>query len=225
MDKKSLNYTILSVDTSTQNLSMCLYKKEIFYEENIFSEDHSENLINMLDKILKKTKTKLKDLTYIATNIGPGSFTGLRIGLSFVKTLALNLNLKIITTTSFGILIKEFLNNLDKIKNFQIMTLFPSVKNEFYVCKFALRNENLKQKIYPECLEINKLKNLIKKFNEDCLIIAPNFVQQQNFLTLKKVNFSSKNIIRLFLEKKYKNIFSIVKPQKLSPLYIRKTYY
>ncbi|MFN3551024.1 MAG: tRNA (adenosine(37)-N6)-threonylcarbamoyltransferase complex dimerization subunit type 1 TsaB, partial [Endomicrobiia bacterium] len=92
MDKKYLNYTILSLDTSTKNLSMCLYKNGKFYEENIQSEDHSENLTKILDKILKKTKTKLNQITHLLVNIGPGSFTGLRIGLSFVKTLALNLN-------------------------------------------------------------------------------------------------------------------------------------
>ncbi len=224
MYKKNINSVVLSLDTSTQNLSMCLYKNGIFYEENIFSEDHSESLIKILNKILKKTKTKLIQITHLAVNIGPGSFTGLRIGLSFVKTLALNLNLKIITTTSFGMLINEFLENSSKFQDFQAITLVPSVKNEFYVCKFVLKNKKLEQKIYPKCFEIKKIKDLIKNYKKSFIIVA-NFVNFEDYLKIKKINLSSKNIIRLFLENKYKNIFKIIKPQNLYPLYIRKTYY
>jgi len=48
----------------------------------------SQQVLNLIDRILKKHKKTLKDITEIKVNLGPGSFTGLRVGVSVANTLA-----------------------------------------------------------------------------------------------------------------------------------------
>ncbi|MCX7716033.1 MAG: tRNA (adenosine(37)-N6)-threonylcarbamoyltransferase complex dimerization subunit type 1 TsaB [Endomicrobia bacterium] len=166
---------ILAVDTSTQKLSMSLYscrKNKIYcYEESV--SDHSENLIKFLNKLLIKTNVKLDDITHIGVNTGPGSFTGLRIGLSFVKTLARYLNIKVITTTSFNMILWEIINSVNIEKTLDIITLFPSVKNEFYFCKFRIESK----KIIEQKSQIGYIKtDDFYKLEEFDVLAYPDFI-------------------------------------------------
>lgn len=217
---------ILSVDTSTWLLSMSIYKCNKFYSINLFTEDHSENLVKCLDKLLKKTNLDLRDIDFVGVNIGPGSFTGLRIGLSFVKTLALNLNLKVICVNSFDIIFYEFIKKYkieDLEKKLNIVALFPSIKNEFYFCKYILDDKNLEISGYGYL----KIQDVERTFSDSKLIV-PASVKEIKFSSkfeVFEVKFDSANtIIKIFLENK-EDLYKLVKPKKLFPLYIRQTYY
>ena len=48
----------------------------------------SQELVTLIEKVLKKQKKELKDLTAIEINLGPGSFTGLRIGIAVANALS-----------------------------------------------------------------------------------------------------------------------------------------
>jgi tRNA threonylcarbamoyladenosine biosynthesis protein TsaB len=82
---------ILAVDTSTMAGSVALFDgSSLLGEVNISSHiTHSRRLLNAIDIILKGTALELKDIDYYAIAIGPGSFTGLRIGLGTIKGLAM----------------------------------------------------------------------------------------------------------------------------------------
>lgn len=82
---------ILAVDTSTMAGSVAIFDDaSLLGEVNISSRiTHSRRLLNAIDVLLKSTGLELKDIDYFAAAIGPGSFTGLRIGLSTIKGLAL----------------------------------------------------------------------------------------------------------------------------------------
>lgn len=58
-------------------------------------EPRSQKLLELVDKALKKRKKSLKDLTEIEVNLGPGSFTGLRVGISVANTLGWALKIPI----------------------------------------------------------------------------------------------------------------------------------
>lgn len=221
---------ILAIDTSTSNLSMSLYKAgQIFHYEN-FSEDHSENLIKILDLLLKKSNSKLQDLTEIAANIGPGSFTGLRVGLSFVKTLSIYLNLEVFTTTSFNILLSQIIGELNNGK-YKIITLFPSVKNEFYFCNFSITNMTIKNnKVgYMKIDEFEKFITKYKISNKNVSILSPQFSDIQkitkSFKHLKKLDFSSKFIISMIIDSKFNTLVEKKSSKNIYPLYVRHTYY
>lgn len=80
---------ILAIDTSTKNASVSLKTNGDIYSENIQNEiTHSEKLLPLIHSILEKSSTNISDIDMFMTTIGPGSFTGVRIGLATIKALA-----------------------------------------------------------------------------------------------------------------------------------------
>ncbi len=102
------NQTILGLDTSTDNCSVGLIKDGIVAaaRSEIAKSAHSEKLIMFIREVLADTNTEIADLTAIGVNIGPGSFTGLRIGLSTAKGLAYPIGIPIIPVKSLPVLIQ-----------------------------------------------------------------------------------------------------------------------
>ena len=81
---------ILAYDTSSDILSMALFKDEkkfVEFESPLFTK-HSTSLVPIMDAFLKKQKKSLADLEVLAVGLGPGSFTGLRVGITVAKVLA-----------------------------------------------------------------------------------------------------------------------------------------
>jgi tRNA threonylcarbamoyladenosine biosynthesis protein TsaB len=75
---------ILAVETTTKNCSVALFENEIlicFKEQNSSNYIHSESLIIFIQDVMSQAKKNMIDLDCVAVSKGPGSFTGLRIGL------------------------------------------------------------------------------------------------------------------------------------------------
>ncbi len=91
---------ILNIETSTKNCSVSLSKDGnciSIKEENDGNYSHAEKLHVFIDEILKEQQLKVADLDAIAVGKGPGSYTGLRIGVSTAKGLAYAANLPLIS--------------------------------------------------------------------------------------------------------------------------------
>jgi tRNA threonylcarbamoyladenosine biosynthesis protein TsaB len=84
---------ILSLETSTEACSVALHNKAtlIAYFEVQISKSHSESLTLLVEQVLRFSKTRLQDIEAIALSMGPGSYTGLRVGTSSAKGLAMAL--------------------------------------------------------------------------------------------------------------------------------------
>lgn len=82
---------ILAIDSATPVAGVALLNDNKLIREDFvnFKKTHSETLMPMVDKILRDCEIEIKDLAAIAVTIGPGSFTGLRIGLAAAKGLSL----------------------------------------------------------------------------------------------------------------------------------------
>ena len=81
---------ILSVDTSATAASVALSEEGKLIGDTFINTSltHSQTLIPMVEQLLNNTKTEISDIDAIAVNAGPGSFTGVRIGVAAVKGLA-----------------------------------------------------------------------------------------------------------------------------------------
>lgn len=92
---------ILAFDTSSEACTVALLNNETIFGKTILNKNtHSANLMPMIDDVLKKAKLDINELDYVACVIGPGSFTGIRIGVSTAKGLAHALNCKCIPLNS-----------------------------------------------------------------------------------------------------------------------------
>lgn len=97
---------LLGIDTSTAVASVALVeggkvvREEVHAGHNASSSsghaNHSEILLPLVDSVLTKASVSLSDISAMAVSIGPGSFTGLRIGLSTVKGLAYGSNIPVV---------------------------------------------------------------------------------------------------------------------------------
>lgn len=93
---------MLSIETCFGKFSIALFKKGKLTAHFANSEatKQAEELIPAIEKLLKDNGTELSELSAIAVCIGPGSFTGLRIGMAAAKGLALGLNIPLIGVSS-----------------------------------------------------------------------------------------------------------------------------
>ncbi len=88
---------ILGIDTSSRKGFIFIGSKEtILISRNFSHHSTSKEILPALNDLLRNKKIKLDELKGIAISLGPGSFTGLRIGLSFAKSLSFSLNIPLV---------------------------------------------------------------------------------------------------------------------------------
>src|SRR5262245_47303939 len=96
---------ILAVDTSTEICNVCILDGDRIAAEYVSksSVTHTERLLPAIQNLLAQLKWEPKHLEGLAVTNGPGSFTGLRIGLSVVKGLAFGLDPQVVTGNALHI--------------------------------------------------------------------------------------------------------------------------
>lgn len=138
MDKKP----ILAVETSGSLCGSCIYYSEKkFFEVNIqLKNSHAEKLFEAIDFTVKSANIIVNDLSAIAISSGPGSFTGLRIGMSAAKGIAFGANLPIIPVPTFEALALQLSYSLSKGTEFIIANKVNM--EEIYYAKFRIIANN-----------------------------------------------------------------------------------
>lgn len=121
---------ILTFDTSLDKTYVTLSSDNVivsdFIVENHNEKYHSAFLIPTIVEILKKHDLKMQDINVIGTNVGPGSFTGIRACVSVARVIAQQLNCPLVGVSSLEILSK--INNSDG----KVIVILDARKNQFY---------------------------------------------------------------------------------------------
>ena len=134
--------SFLSIETSLNRIFLVLYVKDNLLSNNKILENSIEVEINqMFDEILEQAQAHFFDLDYIMVSLGPGSYTGTRVGLAAAKAIALSINKPIFGYTNFsaiynqGIidsLIKSNSNTGIIIKASKYDAYYQQIKNNFF---------------------------------------------------------------------------------------------
>ena len=97
---------LLAVDTSTAQIGLALYNDARVTAESLWQshQHHTVELAPALAELLKRTGVSIDDIQALGVALGPGSFTALRVGLSFVKGLALARHIPVIGIPSLDVL-------------------------------------------------------------------------------------------------------------------------
>ena len=90
----------LFIDTHDELITVSFVLGNDVFTKEIISESHSTHLLPLIDEMLKEKNIKLNDLNKIVVVNGPGSFTGIRIGVTVAKTISYSLNIPIYTISS-----------------------------------------------------------------------------------------------------------------------------
>jgi len=85
-----MNPTILYIETATDVCSVALSRgaEVIGLKEEVGGNNHAKHLLPFVDEVLKQAEVSMKEINGVAVSIGPGSYTGLRIGVSTAKGIA-----------------------------------------------------------------------------------------------------------------------------------------
>ncbi|MBI3578546.1 MAG: tRNA (adenosine(37)-N6)-threonylcarbamoyltransferase complex dimerization subunit type 1 TsaB [Ignavibacteriales bacterium] len=136
--------TVLGIETSTAVCAVGLIsegKKEI-QRSLVESHIHSEKLLTLVQEVVAEAGIKLSEIDCVAISIGPGSFTGLRIGLSTAKGLCYALGKQLVAVSTFEAIAKTAFDAHPEISKVAVM--IDAKKSEYYVGRFEKASEEIK---------------------------------------------------------------------------------
>ncbi|HIC46825.1 MAG TPA: tRNA (adenosine(37)-N6)-threonylcarbamoyltransferase complex dimerization subunit type 1 TsaB [Methylophaga aminisulfidivorans] len=94
---------ILALDTCTEMCSVAILKNGELFEQSLLTQrGHSEKILGMLDEILSQADCRLADMDCIAFGRGPGSFTGVRVGVSVAQGIAFAAKLPVVPVSTLA---------------------------------------------------------------------------------------------------------------------------
>lgn len=150
---------VLNIETATTNCSVSLSKDGetlVLKEDNSSSYSHAETLHVFIDQIFKEANIKPSDIDAVAVSKGPGSYTGLRIGVSAAKGLCFALNKPLIAVDTLQNLVHQM-----HIEDGLIIPMLDARRMEVYSAIYNSKLENIR-KIEAEILSEDSYKDLLK---------------------------------------------------------------
>lgn len=156
----------LFIDTSNQDVSIALLKdgKIINKITKSIPNEHSKYAVSYIDEVLKKSEITPKEVQSIMVVNGPGSFTGVRIGLTIAKVYALLNDIKVTLISSLKCL--AIGNN----KNKYILSLINARNDNYYI---GFYDNNYNDVINEHFGNIEEVNDIINKY-DDILVVSNN---------------------------------------------------
>lgn len=137
---------ILAIETTGAEASVAVIneKGEVFMEASDQKLNHLQNLMPMTDILLQKRGMSIDDVDYIAVSEGPGSFTGIRIGVSSARALAQALGLETISVAT----LRSFLFNAPEYRGV-ICPIFDARRSQVYGGAYQWRDDGEYREVVP----------------------------------------------------------------------------
>jgi len=204
---------------------------------------HSERLMTEIDHVLKQAELKISDIDVFAIAIGPGSFTGLRIGLSTVKGFSYATGKPIVSVPTLEALAWNF-----PFCRYPVCTMLDARKKEVYAALFKWGNEGFIRLIDEVSIKVDRLLGRINESNpplppfskggeggfsdkrvvftgEGAILYRDKIIEVMGnkaiFASPEKIVPSPANVASIGIKKAIKGEFS--EPVSLVPFYIRRS--
>ena len=216
---------ILSIDTSSNLCAVAVLENTNLIKENILNDtkNHSEKIMPVIAQTLEEANLKLSDIDLIVCDKGPGSFTGIRIGVATVMSFVDSLKLPAIGITSLEALAYNVL--LNKEKPSFVCSLIDAKNNNVYFELYSTLDNIPSSAISAECMNINDLINLLKKYDNICFVGDGSFTHKELLTAnLPTATFSNYNDISSYsLGIAGLNAYNSGRRDDLLPVYLRKS--
>ena len=210
---------ILSISTSSNIASVALSEDDkCILELNIDNnKTHSETLMPLVAELIKKTNIELSDVDLIACDVGPGSFTGIRIGISSIKAIAQSLNVPVVSVTS----LEALAFNIQDLDCKTICSLIDARNNQVY-CGIFNKDYTLLEEYIAD--DINVVIEALAKY-DNIIFVGDGAETHKGLLGIKDFPYEnsihSKNISKCAYRKYKEN--KIDTADSITPLYLRKS--
>lgn len=212
---------ILAIDTSSSVCSVAILENDKLIDKNELDDGrtHSENLMPLLDELLKRNSIEIKDIELIACSVGPGSFTGIRIGVATIKPIAEVLNIKVASIMSLEALARN-------VENKEIIVSLIDARNNQVYCGIFDKEYNKKEEYIAD--DINEVIKVLEKY-ENITFVGNGAILHKELLTntLKNVEFSennkqtAENVGKMGYKKYLEN--NLCSADTIMPVYLRKS--
>lgn len=160
---------VLAIDTATLAGSAALYDDGLLASCFLHTKKtHSERLLPMIDFLLQSIDLELKDIDLVTVVNGPGSFTGIRIGVTTAKTLAQMLHKPLLAVNTLEVLAGNIASEQDLI-----CPVLDARKKEVYTaCYKRKENGELLEMLPPAALSVSHLLEFLKDRAEDIWFVG-----------------------------------------------------
>lgn len=195
----------LILDCSCGMNVFVLKGKDVFFSRDSNNKKHTDDLLVTVDSLLAQAGLEIHDIENVGVCAGPGSFTGIRVAVSMVKGLAVNLKAKIFEMSNFD--------------------AFCGIEEEKYVCvldgfsNFVYARFVNGKEIFDECIDAKELAEKVKsgEFGKVYVLLE----KTQNSLNKNEIqSFIAENNVILAFNKKVERDERIALNQ-ISPVYLR----
>ena len=221
---------ILNIETSTEvcSVTIALNGQLLFKKESTDGLNHSKVLTVFIEQLLNENNLTAKSLDAVAVSKGPGSYTGLRIGVSVAKGLCYGLDIPLISVNSLEALGIFAAHNLDKYglnkteNDFLFCPLIDARRMEVYTALYNLNGEEIKP-VSAEIIDDQFLAGLLE--NQKILFFGNGAEKCKTTITHKNALFlvpqtASAEYMQIIAEEKFrKNEFEDV--AYFEPFYLK----
>ena len=199
----------LFFDTASEKLKVSLLKDdELLYDKEIITKnDHSSYLLPYIDEAFKKNNIDFKNLNRIIVGIGPGSFTGTRIGVTVAKIYANSFNIPVYGISSLEIMIYDS-DDYDYY--------VPIIEDKNDKVYFSIFDKDKKRVINDTYSSLDNLYKTLDNYNGKILLISHKGIEY------KKYDYKEEKINSIQINKNILVNNSEINPHLLKPNYIKK---
>ncbi len=171
---------VLAIDTSTSCLSVAIREECGLIAEcsSIGSMKHSANLMPMVDRCLKLADLSIETIDGFAVSLGPGSFTGLRIGVATMKGLAFALKKPIVGIPTLDVLAENI-----PTTTYQILPILDAKRRQVYASIYKYSASKLKRKTFYLVIGID---DLLKRVRSKTIFLGEGLKEYRDVINRKK---------------------------------------
>ena len=174
---------ILGIDTSSSSLSVAVMDDDLLKGEFTLNHKltHSEQMMPLLDSLLSHLELKMSDIDLIGVSVGPGSFTGIRIGVAAANAMAMAIDIPVVGISSL-----EAMAYTAGETAYTIVSTFDAQRDRFYFNAYRFENSELKALEAEDVLEKEDLIKKLESYDKVLLLGDAVFINEELPLNVKK---------------------------------------
>ena len=174
---------VLSIDSSSKVATVALLNDDTLLGEYVINDkrEHSVLLMPMIENLLKDCELTINDIDGFVVSKGPGSFTGLRIGMATIKGLSFGANKPYISLSSLDGLAYSlsYFNGI-------ICPIMDALRENVYTALYKNEDGEFKNIMDPTPMELPDLLEMLKEKNEEVIFTGDGLLKHKEYI---KANF------------------------------------
>ena len=183
---------ILSIDTSSEICSVAILENmKVLKELHTTNEkEHSETLMPMIEELFNSLNLKIEDIELLACTKGPGSFTGIRVGMATIKAFSDAKKIPVVGINSLEVL--AYLGAIKKGDG-EYISIIDAKNDNIYAAIYKVKNRQVTVYKSPETMHISKVTEYIDNLNLPTYFVGNIDISKIEPLYLAKVSMQKAN--------------------------------